>query len=195
MCTETTCQHIVYNADSTRVCSKYGICFGQKLCDSITQPQTGSVNTKEHTFVHVLKRDQQIGNKKIIKAQIMTWVRALIVDVTDRFVTDLTEKIHRLWVEIVEIATRTGLVIHRRYRRCVAVAIISSLGTGLSTRTGMVIEPHGENNIQIVRFNKRTSKLASDINISDIRAGQRILKMIFDDHKCVNVVNKIDMYN
>ena len=186
LCTETTCTHITYNNEATKVCSKYGICFGQKLCDT-------QQHIKEHMFTVAMKRDQQIGNKKICKSQIQTWVRSLLVNAIDDHIDLLTEQINRLWLEIVDISNKTGIVVHRRFRRCVATAVISSLNTGLSTRTGPVVSIHSCEDFKMIKFNKRTSKLSSDIFISDIRSGQRILKMIFDDHICNNII-KVNSY-
>ena len=185
LCTESTCTHIILNDEATKVCSKYGVCFGQKLCD--TQQQS-----KDHIITTNMKRDQQIGNKKLSKVQIQTWVRSLLVHATlDAHIDVLTEQINRLWIEIVEISNKTGIVVHRRYRRCVATAVIGSLNTGLSTRTGPVIAIHSGKIFKMIRFNKRHTKLSSEIFVSDIRSGQRVLKMIFDDHICNNVI-KID---
>ena len=191
-CTEETCIHIVYNQDATRVCSLSGLCFGQKLCDRIAHSNcsggmssVGTVNTAESLFIQDTKRDQQIGNKVLCDSQIADWVSSLIGD--GMFVKILSKKIKMLWDELVQISVSEGVVIRRNYRRCVTVAVVVSLASGMSARSGIIVHAHG-NKIGGVAYNKRTPLLAEKIGISDMRVGQRILKTVFDKIVCKNII-------
>lgn len=191
-CTEESCTHIVYNQDATRVCSLSGLCFGQKLCDRFASSSCsggmsgiGTVNSAETLFIHENKRDQQIGNKVLPEAQISNWVSSLVGD--ESFVKILSKQIKLLWDEIVQISVEEGIVIRRNYRRCVTVAVVVSLGSGMSARSGIIVHAH-DKRIGGVAYNKRTPLIAQNIGISDMRAGQRILKTIFDKVKCKSVI-------
>ena len=194
-CTEENCTHIVYNQDATRVCSLSGLCFGQKLCDRFAigscsggMSGIGTVNTTESIFIHENKRDQQIGNKVLTEIQIVNWVSSLIGSgEKESFVRLLSKRIKLLWDEVVRISEQESILIRRNYRRCVTVAVVVSLKEGMSARSGVIVHAHG-NTIGGVAYNKRTPCLAKNIGISDMRAGQRILKTVFDTIKCKCII-------
>ena len=196
-CTEDTCTHIIINSDATRTCGLYGVCFGQKLCDVANTNglscgggghSVGTVNDIEYTFDTVLKRKQEIENIKLDEKVIHVWVCELLPDMNKKVVFELSRQIKTLWCELVSLCKQSGTVIHRKDKRCVTVAIISSLASGLSARSGPIVASHGPR-FQKVDFNKRSSKLLGDIDISDIRAGQRIMKKVFLNVKCVNRIS------
>jgi hypothetical protein len=139
----------------------------------------------ESLFIQDTKRDQQIGNKVLCESQIADWVSSL--NVNDSFVIRLSKQIKLLWDELVRVAVSEGIVIRRNYRRCVTVAVVVSLASGMSARSGIIIQAHG-NKICGVAYNKRKPRLAEKIGIADMRAGQRILKTVFDKIQCKCII-------
>ena len=195
MCSnEDTCTHLILNADSTRICALSGRCFGQKMRDSAAGEivaaegaGSGVVTSVEHVFTDAVKRSQQISNRTIEDETIRTWVSSLLPEADSGLVRRLVTSIRNLWSEIVSICQRGGDMIRRRDKRCVVAAVVASLTSGLSSMTGEIVATHGRT-YAAVRYNKRVMWVNTHIAISDIRAGQRILKKVFSSEKCQHVV-------
>jgi hypothetical protein len=197
MCiSEDVCTHIVVNADSTRICSRTGRCFGQKMRDSAAGEivaaegaGSGVTSAVEYVFTDAVKRSQQISNRTICDDMIRAWATSLMPEVLSdgKLLLRLVVAIRNLWAEAVTICQREGDTIRRRDKRCVVAAVVASLASGLSSPAGEIVVPHGRE-FAAVRFNKRVMWVNAHIAISDIRAGQRLLKRVFSGAKCQNVV-------
>jgi hypothetical protein len=146
----------------------------------------GVVVAVEHVFTVAAMRSQQVSNRVMRDELIHAWISSLLVE-GSAHVAPLVVAIRSLWNEVAAIQRSRGGLIRRRDKRCVVAAVIASLDGGLSALSGEVVAAHGKG-YAIMRFNKRTMWVNNHIAISDIRTGQRFLKKVFADVRCINIV-------
>lgn len=179
-CGSEVCDSLYYNDDHTIVCGLTGLCFGQRVCDTNVDASRGIANAPDVGYTHRVKRSQQSKNSRID----VSFVTQICDKVdyyhrlTDRQKRDLLNKILRLWAEFVDLASANGMYIHRKDSRCFIAAILFGINEGLSCASGYIVKPHSF--IQIERLNKKQDYVA--FKVSDIRAGQKLIKTVFDNH-------------
>lgn len=184
-CGSDKCVHLFYNADHTQVCALTGLCYEQRMCETIIDMSRGGIaNVGSQAYYHRAKRNQQVKNSTLgsnftVKLlHHMDFYRAM----SDRDKTNLLNKIMQLWKEFISRAKTKGIYIHRKDRRCFVVAIMFGIQAGIACTCGFVVYPHSE--IKIPKINKK--KTYTQFNVSDVRGGQRLIKKVFDGHRVVN---------
>lgn len=185
-CGPGTCDSTAYNTDYTNICTLTGMCFEQRMCDSIIDTNRGITNTLDQRYFHRVKRDQQIKNSIIEREFVHEMFDELdfYKELESHKRINLLNKILELWRTFVEQAHNKGVYIHRKDKRCFVVAIMFGLTTGISCSNGYVVEPHSH--IKIGKLNKKKSY--GKFKVSDIRDGQKLIMRMFDNFQVVEPV-------
>lgn len=188
-CGSDVCQSIFYNSDHTKVCSLTGLCFEQRLCDQNAGMAGGISNSIDTEYHHRVKRNHQVKNKSLRVSEIAMMIGSMdfLSDLSRKQRTALIDDIRTLWDEFIDEANKRSVYIHRKDSRCFLAAVTFGLSKGISSTKGFVVHPHG--NLVVRKLNKK--KDYKTFKISDIRHGQKLIKIVFDNHTVLNTVRII----
>ena len=181
-CGELQCDSLFYNSDYTHVCTKTGLCFEQRICETFID-SSKPMNGDDPIYIKRPKRDQQIKNKFLDRAQILRIVNCAssIVELTPDQINILCSKIMSLWDQFVccmdTIKGPRKKYVHRKDKRCFVVAIVMSLEHGIMIEGDkFVVTPHKD--IKCAKLNKKSEY--PEFEVSDIRYGQTLIKKAFN---------------
>lgn len=179
VCGPGVCDATAYNTDYTNICTLTGMCFEQRMCDSVIDTNRGITNTIDQKYFHRVKRDQQIKNSIIEREFINEMFEELDFyrELDSQKRIELLNKVLTLWRSFVQQAHNKDVYIHRKDKRCFIVAIMFGLTSGISCSNGYVVEPHS--NIKLGKLNKKKSY--NKFKVSDIRDGQKLIMRMFDN--------------
>jgi len=186
LCGPGICDSTAYNTDYTNICTKTGLCFEQKVCDSMVDTNRGVTNTLDQKYFHKIKRDQQIKNSILDRCFVDSLFSELNFyrKLNPNKRIDLLNQILALWKEFIVEANRKNIYVHRKDKRCFLVAIMFGMRTGISCSTGYVVFPHDE--IELNKLNKK--KNYRKFFVSDVRLGCKLIMGIFKNHEVLSPI-------
>lgn len=181
ICTETTCEYMDLNNDSSLVCVMTGRCFNQLLCNGY-KPHEEPLKFENATT----KKTQQTKNSKLTYEEIHDLIDKMNLDEFGVDIPDLGKQIHDLWGEIV--TNNLVSYIRRNDKFAVVVASVFSLSSGLCNNKGIYIINGCD--INVFNLNKKR-KFDNGVQIKMIRYGQRFLRKAF--HNKTEIENQINI--
>lgn len=176
-CGPYLCDNIIFNADQTKVCKITGICFDQKLCESMSDVNTCLSNV-EPTYEKKIKKDQQVKNRSLNTESINYYIRSVIEKgtITISQKIKLIHSILKLWDAFVNIVKVNNIYTHRKDKRCFVISLLYSLKTGFKLPTGEYIVMPSPN-VVLAKINKKNNYRM--FRVTDIRYGQKLIRKVF----------------
>jgi hypothetical protein len=185
-CGVNVCDHTIFNTDHTKICTITGLCFNQRLCDTNIDTNRGVSNIVDIDYQHKIKRNQQVKNSSMKRSYVRKLFEKLdyFNEFEQKTKVRLINSVTKLWLEFIVAAENKGIYIHRKDKRCFVVAIMFGITTGISSSSGFVVNPH--ENIKINKLNKKRDY--NSFKVSDIRAGQKLIKFVFENNEITNSI-------